>query len=426
MMTEFLGIDLFSNWQQSGPLLQILIAFVAGIVSSLTPCVYPLIPVTVALFSSEQEDSSKFLRPLRALTYALGLASCYSILGLLTSLGGGIFGQYLGSKWFLALIVVLLILMALQTVELIRFRVLDRIQNLGGRIATGSGYIGFFIAGAISGLIAAPCVGPVLILILAQVAAAQNTLLSFALMIAFSIGLSLLFLMLALFSGLGSKLPRSGNWFYAIKFIISTGLLVTATYFLRIVFPEISLLFRQQLIWPLAALSIGLILVTIKKFSPRLLLLTTFLTSFAIATSLFSIAQPSSILLESKTVNSSSATSWSSDFNTALASAKSKNQTLIVDLYADWCVACAELDHQVLQNVEVLPALANFIKVRLDFSIDSTFTSNFAEKYSVLGLPCILFLDPSGNEIPNTRINGLVTVQEFLKNLELASKAQEK
>jgi thiol:disulfide interchange protein DsbD len=424
-MTDFLGIDLFSNWQQSGPLLQIFIALLAGILSSLTPCVYPLIPVTVALFSLEQENSTKFRRPLRALTYALGLASCYTVLGLLTSLGGGIFGQYLGSKWFLLLIVLLLILMALQSIEIIRFRFLDRIQNLGGRIATGSGYLGFFVAGAISGLIAAPCVGPVLVLILAQVAAAQNLLLSVALMIAFSIGLSLLFLVLALFSGLGSKLPRAGNWFYGVKFIISVGLLVTAIYFLRIVFPDISLIFRELFIWPLTALSIILTLVTLKKVTPTLLFLTTLATSFTIATILFSATPTTAATLDSKNTASSSASDWQSDFNAALVAAKSNNQALIVDLYADWCVACAELDHQVLQNAEVLPALSSFIKVRLDFSIDSNFTSSFAEKYSVLGLPCILFLDSNGNEIQNTRVTGLVSVSEFLKNLELANKSNQ-
>ena len=431
-MIEQLTSGLLQLWNTSGVELQIPLAFVAGLLTSFTPCVYPLIPITVALFSKgnhEQSQSPSENRPSLslALCYCLGLCLCYTALGLITAFGGGVFGQYLGNKYLMLLLSGLLILMAAQTLDLMRFGVFDRLQNLGGKFQLRQSKLGILLAGALSGLIAAPCVGPVLVLILSQAATTGSPWMGAALLFSFSLGLCVLFLAIALFSGLGRFLPRAGNWFIIIKFLIATALLLTAVYFLRLASPE----FRSALphlgvclsvIFSLPAL--GLFYLAAQKSSPKLVALSSLILSTTLAMLIWGnpVAKTSTPdnSAETKDVQS---IKWSDDLAGSLAKAKEQNRPVIVDLYADWCLACAELDEQVLKNSKVAPQLSNFVLVRLDFTTDSDFSADFSKRYNVIGLPCILFLNPDGKEIANTRVTGLVSPEEFITQMTKANSA---
>jgi thiol:disulfide interchange protein DsbD len=424
-MIEGLTSELLLLWNTSGIALQFLLAFAAGLLTSLTPCVYPLIPITVALFSRNANDRSRTSLTL-ALSYCLGLCLCYSALGLITALGGGIFGQYLGSKYLMLLLVGLLILMAAQTLDLIRFSFLDRLQNLGGRFQLKQSKAGMLAAGGLSGLIAAPCVGPVLVLILSQAATTGNPFTGALLLFSFSLGLCVLFLAIALFSGLGRFLPRAGNWFVLIKFLIATALLLTATYFMRLAFPELRDLLPNLGTCPsilLALFSLVLFYFASKRSNQLLIALSSLFLSTIVAMHVWgstTIKDTPPLSASTNDAANKSKITWSTDFEASVARAKEIVRPMIVDLYADWCLACAELDEQVLKSPLVTPKLSDFVLVRLDFTNDTEFSAAFSKRYNVVGLPCILFLTPDANEIKDTRVTGLVSPEEFLQQMNKA------
>jgi thioredoxin:protein disulfide reductase len=426
-MIEELTSQLLLLWNTSGLGFQVVLAFAAGLLTSFTPCVYPLIPITIALFSQGNQGQS---RPsiMLALSYCFGLCLCYTALGLITALGGGIFGQYLGSKFLMLFLAGLLVVMAAQTLELIRFRFLDRLQNLGGKFQLRQSKLGMLAAGALSGLIAAPCVGPVLVLILSQAATAGSPISGAALLFSFSLGLCVLFLGIALFSGLGRLLPRAGNWFTFIKYLIATALLLTAVYFFRLTAPEVRDLLPKLgacISVMLGVLALGLLYLATKKTSQALMAVSSLILSLVIALQIWgnSTAQKIDTASPVNKTQEQKEITWSNDFSASLALARELNRPLIVDLYADWCLACAELDEKVLKETKVAAALNDFIRVRLDFTTDSDFSADFSKRYKVVGLPCILFLTPEGIEIAETRVTGLVSPQEFIAQIGKAISA---
>src|SRR5574338_1171448 len=206
-----------------GSLLAFGVAFAGGIATSLTPCVYPLIPITVSVFGARKAGSRREAVAVSAL-YVLGIAAMYSALGVGAALTGKAFGSVMQNPWVIGFVALVLAAMAASMFGAFELRLPASWQ---GRLNTvgGSGRAGALAMGLVSGIIAAPCTGPVLTAALAFVAAKGSVAFGFAIMFAYALGMGLLFFLIGAFS---ISLPKSGPWMDAVKSVFGVALLAAA------------------------------------------------------------------------------------------------------------------------------------------------------------------------------------------------------
>ena len=216
----------------SSPLLALAVLFGAGVATSLTPCVYPMIPITASVISGTARDRQPWSRTLGlTMTYVTGMALLYATLGLLAGLTGTLFGTVSASPWALLAIGNLLLVFALAMFDIIPVRVPQRVLAWAGGRAAGS-YGAVFVLGATSGVVAAPCGAPAFAAVLAWVAATRAGLMGFVYLFVFSLGMTALLAAVGLFSGTISRLPQSGKWMVAVKRVAAVIMLGVAQYYL--------------------------------------------------------------------------------------------------------------------------------------------------------------------------------------------------
>ncbi len=223
----------------SNPAAALPLLFGAGVLTSLTPCVYPMIPITAAIVggqsSSEQSGATKASkwRPLGlSLTYVFGLATVYAGLGLLAGLTGTMFGTVSANPWAYFAMANLLMLAALSMFDVIPVRVPSAIMQRAANAGTGGRVAGAFIMGAASGLVAAPCSAPVMAAVLTWVSTTGSALLGFLYLFTFSLGMCTLLVVVGLSAGSLSRLPRAGAWMLTVKKVFAFVMLGMAEYYL--------------------------------------------------------------------------------------------------------------------------------------------------------------------------------------------------
>ena len=213
---------------QSFSLTAYLIVFAAGVLTSFTPCVYPMIPVTVTYIGGASAGSKR-RAALRTLVYVLGIAVVYSALGAFAALSGRFFGQISSSPWVLFAVGNVIILFGLSMLDAIVIPV-PGILARGAR--GGDNYLGALVMGMASGLVAAPCTAPVLGTLLLFVGSSGNVAYGASLLFVFAFGLGFLLLLLGTFAGALASLPKAGAWMVTIKKIFGYGMILVGEYFL--------------------------------------------------------------------------------------------------------------------------------------------------------------------------------------------------
>ena len=216
---------------QHNPLLAGALLFGAGLLTSLNPCIYPMIPITAsALAGVNVEGRTRRRTILLTLTYVCGLALFYAVLGLIAGLTGSLFGTIGASSWARLVIGNLLLIFALAMLEVIPVRLPARLSAWAGSLGGGS-YPAVFLLGATSGLVAAPCGAPAFAAVLTWVATTQSAVLGFVYLFVFSLGMTALLAVVGLFSGAIAALPRAGVWMAWIKKAAGVVLLLMAEYY---------------------------------------------------------------------------------------------------------------------------------------------------------------------------------------------------
>jgi len=209
----------------------LLAVFVAGIVTSFTPCVYPMIPVTVTYLGGAAGGNRR-RAVLLSMVYASGLAVVYASLGVVAALLGRTFGSFTRTPWIYGGVGLLFVLFAVTMMGWITIPVpgfAGRVQSEGTQ---RGGWLGALLIGAAAGFVAAPCTAPVLASVLVYVARTRDVVWGGTLLLVFAVGLSLLLVFLGIFSGLLTSLPRAGAWMDRIKFVFGVGMLLVAAWFL--------------------------------------------------------------------------------------------------------------------------------------------------------------------------------------------------
>jgi len=204
--------------------------FLAGIATSFTPCIYPMIPITVGILCGGAAGRGRLRTLGLSLTYATGLALLYAILGLAAGLSGSLFGTVSSSWWARAIVGNLLLVFALGMLDVIPVSAPARLVSWAGGLSGGS-YPAVFVMGATSGIVAAPCGAPAFAAVLTWVAATRSGILGFAYLFVFALGMTALLVVAGLFSGRLAALPRSGRWLEWIKRGAGVVLLGMAEYY---------------------------------------------------------------------------------------------------------------------------------------------------------------------------------------------------
>jgi thiol:disulfide interchange protein DsbD len=216
---------------EQNPLVAVATMFGAGLITSLTPCVYPMIPITAGVIAGTAGDEAPRRRVvLLTLTYVAGLALLYAVLGLLAGMSGTLFGTVSASPWARFAIGNLLLLFGLAMLDVIPVRLPAGLNAWAASLGGGS-YPAVFILGATSGIVAAPCGAPAFAAVLTWVSTTGSPALGFLYLFVFSLGMTALLVAVGLFSGTLARLPRSGRWMTWIKRAAGVILIAMAEYY---------------------------------------------------------------------------------------------------------------------------------------------------------------------------------------------------
>ncbi len=393
--------------------LAFLLVFAGGILTSLTPCVYPLIPITVSVFGAN-ESAGLFKSFLLSIVYVLGIVVTYSILGVAVASTGAVFGQIMANPWVVGFISLILVTLGLSMFGVFEIRLPYAVQNRLNTVG-GAGFAGAFAMGTVAGVIAAPCTGPALAVVLTYIATTGSLFLGFWLMFTYALGMGLLFIGIGTFSGLLSALPRSGGWMYVLENVFGIAIITMALYFLKDVFPPLQDFLQNSL--PFFAIAGGLVLIGVwlgkltQRFSgiSRQMqlrkacgLLLAVLGAYMVVGG---IQQPAGPHLD-----------WVYDETEGLEIAKREDKLVMLDFYASWCAACKELDHKTYADPAVAAKLDDYVNIKLDFTRSSETTEALTEKYHIPGLPVVIFMEADGTVLK--RFTGFVDAERMLAILD--------
>jgi thiol:disulfide interchange protein DsbD len=325
------------------------VAFIGGLLTSVTPCVLPLLPITLLVIGVGHHRRRHHNLGL-ALMLTLGMTVSYALMGSLAAVLGLQLGFLFQTQWFLALVIAFFVVMSAAMFEVIHLQVPLWLRNLLLRLG-GQGPLGAFLAGISMGFLAAPCVGPVMGALLAFVGLTQNVWMGFLLMCSFALGMGTVFVVVGTFYGALShhtRKPHIAKW---VKRVLGVLLLLPALYYLDSFVPWMDKV----------------------PFLPR------------------------------------ATVAWVSDESAVMAQAKALQRPIFVDFSAKWCAPCEEMNRTTFRDPRVIEKLAT---EWVAWKVDATFTTPEIEKildrYRVLGWPTMIFLDMNGQEIPKSRRVGEV------------------
>lgn len=228
---DFSGL---SDALTANPLAALPLLFVAGLLTSLTPCVYPMIPITVALVGQESVGAqrSRWRPLLLTLSYVVGVALIYAILGVIAGMSGTIFGSISSNPWLYFLQANVLLLAGLFMLDVFTFTIPASTLAWATRVGGGGHYGGAFAMGSVSGLVAAPCGAPVMAAVLTWVTRTQSAVLGFIYLFVFSLGMCALLVVVGVSSGSAAGLPKAGVWMLRVKRFFGFVMLGVAEYYL--------------------------------------------------------------------------------------------------------------------------------------------------------------------------------------------------
>jgi len=359
----------FGSVLSRGWVVALLLALGWGVLASLSPCVYPMIPITVAYFASQVGNSRKRTLGL-AVCYVMGMVTMYAVLGWLAARAGRDIGAWMANPWVMGGLSVLLVAMSLSMFGLFEMTLPPSwVNTLQGGPSRGP--LGALFMGLALGFVAAPCVGPFAASLLAFAATQANPWMGFWSLFAFGWGMGLLFLILALFAGAMSRWPRSGPWMVKIKEASGFLLLGVTLYFLSVFLSSAAVWMIGGALAVWAGLTFGAFRksseeeTALKKLGHALWVLLVIAGGYGFVVGL-DMASGRTTAGAGWVKTASSSPSWIYDMGEGLRLARQQGKPVMVDFYADWCLPCKKMDATVFKDPAVLKELERFVAIKVD------------------------------------------------------------
>ncbi|MBM4284373.1 MAG: DUF255 domain-containing protein [Deltaproteobacteria bacterium] len=384
--------------------------FAGGLALNLTPCVYPLIPITVSYFGG-QSPGSKARLAVHGLLYLVGLAVTNSLLGVAAALTGGLMGAALQHPVVVVGVALVLVIFASSLFGFWELRLPAGLTRAASR--SYMGYFGAFFMGLTLGVVAAPCIGPFVLGLLTWVAGQGSAWLGFIVFFTLSLGLGTPLFVLALFSGSLDRLPRSGEWLLWVRRLMGWVLLAMAAYFLRPLLPQAWGVFLLGAVALLAGLHLGV-------------LDRTAAVGRALA-GLKGAAWMAGIIIATLMIGSwalrGPGVAWQPYSDSLLAQAQKLGKPVIIDFAADWCAPCRELEDITFHHPQVVEKAAKaFVMIKVDLTRKGNPQSQaLLVRYQVKGVPTVLFLDKNGQECKDLRLVDFLPPEPFLARMDAAA-----
>ncbi|MBK9099922.1 MAG: thioredoxin fold domain-containing protein [bacterium] len=389
-----------SALENQGLIIGLLLVFLGGLALNLTPCVYPLIPITVGYFGGQSEGSTTKLF-FMGILFILGLAVTYSAIGVITSLTGAVFGALLQNPIVILIIVAIMLALSLSMFGVYEFKLPDSLVNKAG--GAKAGLYGAFFMGLTMGIVAAPCIGPFVLGLVTYVATKQDPFFGFLLFFVLAVGLGTPYLFLAVFSGKIKNLPRAGEWMDAVKHIFGFILIGMALYFLLPLLPKSI----SGYVLPVFMIGTAIYLLFFEKLANSVKGFRIFKIVFSVL--IMAIGVYALVPSETKSVD------WQPFTEDALNEISGRG--VIIDFYADWCIPCKELDALTFSDPQVISLSKEFETYKADMTKAlSPEVESLRERFKIVGVPTVLILNSKGEEVE--RITGFVNANEFYKKIE--------
>lgn len=374
--------------------LTLAILFLGGLALNLTPCVFPMIPITIGFFAM-QSDGRRSHRFALSASYVLGLVVMYSALGVVAALSGRMFGAWLQSPAVLIGFAVLMLVLASSMFGAWEMRVPQFIASRSGGRA---GMAGAAVMGLFVGIVAAPCVGPVVVALFTLVAALGSPLTGFVMFGSLALGLGFPYL-IAL-----NAFPKPGEWMVQVKKAMGFVLIAMAIYFLR------PLIGDEAFRWGVAgSLLIGAaFLFLVRSAGPRggRVMRIACASLLLIAGAAFALPRSQGESIQ-----------WQQYEAATLP--PSAGKPAIIDFYADWCIPCKELDAKTFSDRAVAGELSRFVRIKANLTnANDPLVQKLTKKYGIVGVPTIVFLDSTGHELSGDRLVGFEAPREFLARVK--------
>jgi thiol:disulfide interchange protein DsbD len=408
------------------------VVFLGGLLTALTPCVYPLIPITVSVFGARRAET-RARSVLLTSAYVVGMGAVFSVLGVAAALSGKAFGSALGNPWVVTGLAVFLLVLATSMFGAFELALptewATKLNSVGG-----SGLVGAFLMGSVSGFLAAPCTGPVLTGLLAFVAKTQSVALGGSFLFVYALGIGVPFFLLGVFT---VRLPKGGVWMEWVKSVLGIMLVALAFNYLKDAFPvlreNVGAVADRLGAGPGTALAAGLAVVGVlvgavhlsfkegaRQFALKglgVLLVVTALVLRAGSLNTVEAGEAGSMVWHLKYPENPEQVMTLASFEQQLQRARSEGKPVMIDFGAEWCAACKELDRETYVAPSVVREAGRFVNIKVDATNEEDTIQELYKRFGVQGLPTIAFVSSEGQVLENPKVTGFMDAQKFLTEL---------
>ncbi len=424
-------LNLAQTTLAGGSLWQIALTFLGlGLLLAFTPCVLPMIPILSSIIVGEG-SVTKRRSFLMAVAYCLGMALVYTSLGVAAGLAGEGLAGALQKPWVLVLFALLLFALSLSMFDLYQLQLPLSLQNkltqTSGKLKGGS-FVGVFVMGSLSALIVGPCVAAPLAGTLVFISKTHNVVLGGLALFSMAMGMSVPLLLVGLSAG--SLLPKAGAWMIGVKYVFGLMLIAVAVWMVSPVLPAVAVLVAWGSFAILCAVFLGVFGSSPGKLSIGqrfgktfgiVMLVIGVLELVGAASGGTSALEPLAGLHSASTAGSTAEKGVSftriksaAELDQALLSAKTP---VMLDFYADWCVACKEMDSFTFHDPKVMAQLKKMTLLQVDVTANSDADKVLMKRFGLFGPPGMIFFDASGKEIPGGKIVGVLDAEAFYNHV---------